>query len=61
MQSSVPTPQSAAIPRNSALGVRHFLGWLRNQVSLRLVLWLLLLYFLVPILWTVSSSLKTRE
>jgi ABC-type glycerol-3-phosphate transport system permease component len=61
MQSSVPTPQSAAISRNSALGVRHFLGWLRNQVSLRLALWLLLLYFLVPIVWTVSSSLKTRE
>lgn len=32
----------------------------RNALIMRLVLAILLLYFLAPIIWTISSSLKTR-
>ncbi len=32
----------------------------RGGVAARLLLWLLLLYFLAPIIWTIASSLKTR-
>jgi len=32
----------------------------RGSIAVRVVLWLLLAYFLFPIIWTVSSSLKTR-
>jgi ABC-type glycerol-3-phosphate transport system permease component len=42
-------------------GIAFWLGWLRNRLVLRIVLWLLLLYFLLPIVWAVSSSLKSRE
>lgn len=38
-------------------------GWLwrnRGRIAVRLALWLLLFYFLMPIVWTISSSLKTR-
>ncbi|MEZ4726145.1 MAG: carbohydrate ABC transporter permease [Caldilineaceae bacterium] len=33
----------------------------RNGLLLRLVLWLFLLVFLLPFIWTVSASLKTRQ
>lgn len=33
----------------------------RNDFLLRLVLWLFLLAFLLPFVWTVSASLKTRQ
>lgn len=33
----------------------------RNGLILRLVLWLFLLAFLLPFVWTVSASLKTRQ
>lgn len=33
----------------------------RNGLLLRLVLWLFLLIFLLPFIWTVSASLKTRQ
>jgi multiple sugar transport system permease protein len=39
------------------------LGWLvrnRGRIAVRLALWVLLFYFLMPIVWTISSSLKTR-
>ncbi len=45
--------------QHSALSTR--LGWLRNRLVVRIILWLLLLYFLLPIVWTVSSSLKNRQ
>jgi ABC-type glycerol-3-phosphate transport system permease component len=41
-----------------------FIRWFvhnRGRIAVRLVLWVLLLYFFIPILWTISSSLKTRE
>lgn len=37
------------------------LGSLRNHLVVRVILWLLLLYFLLPIVWTVSSSFKNRQ
>ncbi|MEZ4621701.1 MAG: carbohydrate ABC transporter permease [Caldilineaceae bacterium] len=33
----------------------------RNGLLLRLVLWLFLLAFLLPFIWTISASLKTRQ
>jgi multiple sugar transport system permease protein len=33
----------------------------RNQLVLRLVLWVFLLAFLLPFVWAVSASLKTRQ
>jgi len=33
----------------------------RNGLFLRLVLWLFLLAFLLPFIWTISASLKTRQ
>lgn len=45
--------------QSSALSTR--LGWLRNHLVVRIILWLLLLYFLLPIVWTVSSSFKNRQ
>lgn len=46
-------------------GVRRIpvIDWVwrrRGSIAVRVVLWLLLAYFLFPIIWTVSSSLKTR-
>lgn len=45
--------------QSSVLSTR--LGWLRNHLVVRIILWLLLLYFLLPIVWTVSSSFKNRQ
>src|SRR5579884_12334 len=33
----------------------------RSRIAVRIVLWLMLLYFLFPILWALSASLKTRQ
>ncbi|MCB0108911.1 MAG: carbohydrate ABC transporter permease, partial [Caldilineaceae bacterium] len=33
----------------------------RNSILIRLLLWLFLLAFLLPFVWTVSASLKTRQ
>jgi ABC-type glycerol-3-phosphate transport system permease component len=47
-------PKGAATP----------LAWLwgrRNQLLVRLALWLFLLAFLLPFVWAVSASLKTRQ
>ncbi len=38
----------------------RLVGRLLPQVTVRLALWLLLCFFLVPILWMVSASLKSR-
>lgn len=35
-------------------------GRIGSRVVVRVALWLLLLFFLIPIVWTVTSSLKTR-
>jgi len=32
----------------------------RGKIAIRVALWLILLYFMFPILWTLSASLKTR-
>ncbi len=52
-------PTTTLSTQHSALSTR--LGWLRNRLVVRICLWLLLLYFLVPIVWTVSSSFKNRQ
>ncbi|MCC6626922.1 MAG: carbohydrate ABC transporter permease [Chloroflexi bacterium] len=57
--SSIPTQPVAT--RQSALSLHNVLGWLRNRFATRIFLWLLLLFFLLPIVWTVSSSFKNRE
>lgn len=53
-------PSTAATGVTGA-GVANSLGWLRNRLVTRIFLWLLLLYFLLPIVWVVSSSFKNRE
>lgn len=43
---------------------RSFAIWLRlnrGKIAIRIALWLCLIYFLLPIVWTISSSLKNRE
>ncbi len=52
-------PTTTLSTQHSALSTR--LGWLRNRLVVRILLWLLLLYFLLPIVWTVSSSFKNRQ
>jgi multiple sugar transport system permease protein len=49
--------------RRSGWRAIPLLGWLvrnRGRIAVRLALWVLLFYFLMPIVWTISSSLKTR-
>jgi ABC-type glycerol-3-phosphate transport system permease component len=50
-------------PAQSGLRSIPLVAWAirnRGRIVVRLVLWLILLYFLFPIIWTLSSSLKTR-
>jgi ABC-type glycerol-3-phosphate transport system permease component len=56
-------PLGRAQPTRANPANRWLLGlWgKRNQIVLRLVLWLLLLAFLLPFVWAVSASLKTRQ
>ncbi|MEZ4867203.1 MAG: carbohydrate ABC transporter permease [Caldilineaceae bacterium] len=49
-----------AKPR-SQVGALRRLWAKRNGLLSRLVLWLFLLIFLLPFIWTVSASLKTRQ
>jgi multiple sugar transport system permease protein len=39
---------------------RSWLAKYREGLIIRLLLWMLLIYFLAPIIWAISSSLKTR-
>jgi ABC-type glycerol-3-phosphate transport system permease component len=55
----------ATTTRVARPGVRRvpLVGWLvrnRARIVVRLALWAILLYFLFPIFWTLSASLKTR-
>jgi multiple sugar transport system permease protein len=55
----------ATISRLAHTGVRALplVGWLvhhRGRIAVRIALWLILLYFMLPIIWTLSASLKTR-
>ncbi len=53
---------SAGRARSGARGLSA-IGWVRRhrgRLAVRLALWILLAYFLMPIVWTISSSLKTR-
>ena len=42
-------------------GLVAWLSHNRSRIVIRVVLWVILLYFLFPIIWTVSASLKTRQ
>jgi ABC-type glycerol-3-phosphate transport system permease component len=55
------TSSPSAVGLSQSARVAHWLGWARNRLAVRIVLWLLLIYFLLPIVWTVSSSLKNRQ
>ncbi|HEY3111509.1 MAG TPA: carbohydrate ABC transporter permease [Chloroflexota bacterium] len=56
---------ASAAPRRARTGLHAIplIGWLyhhRGRLVLRIALWLLLAYFMMPIVWTLSSSLKNR-
>src|SRR5436190_19795327 len=44
----------------TAVGVLARLWWRRDAIVQRLAMWLLLAVFLLPIVWAVSASFKTR-
>jgi multiple sugar transport system permease protein len=53
----------ATMARPTAVRRNPVVAWFsrnRARIVVRLLLWLILLYFLFPILWTLSASLKTR-
>jgi len=58
------THESAHEARQSSR-VHSLQLWIRShlvqRVTARVLLWVLLLFFLVPVIWTISSSLKTRQ
>lgn len=59
LSTTLPPPRPRPVRTPMSIAV----GWLiryRGGLSARLLLWLLLLYFLAPIIWTIASSLKTR-
>ncbi len=45
---------------NTTVSIGRWLAHYRGQVAIRIALWMLLAYLFMPIVWTVSSSLKTR-
>jgi ABC-type glycerol-3-phosphate transport system permease component len=54
---------TAARPAQSGLRSIPLVAWAvrnRGRIAVRLALWLILLYFMFPIIWTLSSSIKTR-
>ena len=54
---------ATARPASSGLRELPLVAWLirnRARIVVRLALWAILLYFLFPIVWTISASLKTR-
>lgn len=55
------TTTDAVRARPHGMSLTERLHYLRARLGTRLALWLLLIFFLLPIVWTVSSSLKTRE
>jgi ABC-type glycerol-3-phosphate transport system permease component len=55
---------SAAPSAHAGARAAPLVGWVvrnRGRIVVRLALWLLLAYFLLPIVWTLSSSVRTRE
>ena len=41
--------QTPALGATRSASLANWLGWLRNRLTVRILLWLLLLYFLIPI------------
>ena len=56
----VSTSQTGARGDQRPAAIR-WLSQNRGRIAVRVALWVLLLYFFVPIVWTISSSLKTRD
>jgi ABC-type glycerol-3-phosphate transport system permease component len=61
------TGQSSSVPIFRARPLRTpwdravgLIAKYRDALAIRVLLWVLLLYFLAPIIWTIASSLKTR-
>ena len=50
----------ATVGRQSGAGTLERLWWRRGALFQRLAVWILMLVFLLPIVWAVSASLKTR-
>lgn len=56
------TPPAALLARRNTHGSRLSKLWAnRNGILVRVILWLFLLVFLLPFIWAVSASLKTRQ
>jgi ABC-type glycerol-3-phosphate transport system permease component len=56
----LPAAAGAFAPKQTATPLARLWGR-RNQILIRLALWLFLLAFLLPFVWAVSASLKTRQ
>ena len=50
----------ATVDRRSRVGTLERLWWRRSAIVQRLAVWALMLLFLLPIVWAISASLKTR-
>src|SRR3954454_7356013 len=50
----------ATSARRVRIGALQRFGWRRDEIVPRLAMWVLVAMFLLPIVWAVSSSLKTR-
>jgi multiple sugar transport system permease protein len=59
MATPTATGSATVVPSGATMTSR--LEWLRNRLGVRVALWILLIFFLLPIVWTLSSSLKNRE
>jgi multiple sugar transport system permease protein len=57
----IPAPSTPSVGRRTTVSPVARMWRRRNQWLLRLALWLFLLLFLLPFVWAVSASLKTRQ
>ncbi len=60
-QTAPATTRNPAQPRQTNALLTQLRGRLGGAVAARIVLYLLLLFFVVPLVWTVSASLKSRD
>ena len=54
-------PSTSVAPRTNARSLSTLIRLHRGRIAVRVALFFCLIYFLLPIVWTISSSLKTRE
>ncbi len=60
-RTTVPTPTLTTTARNPLSAIFFNVWHHRGRWLMRLVLWIFLLAFLLPFVWAVSASLKTRQ